>query len=972
MNRTNIRTGGGYPLNNGFTLIELLAVIVILAIIALIAVPIVINIINASKKSAVVRSGELYLDAVETEVTRKNLAEQFNPISCIIQIDGNLICTDESNNKEELKIETTGKAPIEGIIELRDGKIIEVTDMVLNKFELEKEPDERLKIKNELKDATPPEVKVNINKITTNSITITVEAKDNESGIKAYYYSKDKKKYTEGTNVYELEDLKPGTEYTIYVKVINGGRLETEKSVTARTTTIDTPTYQIDKEGWANQKIVTINYPIIEGQELTYEYSTDIGETWNTATQIQEVQFTSNGTLIARVTDGKNKITGNALTINQIDTTLPTITSVTGNGDTWTINKTLVVNAEDSESGIKEYSFDNGTTWQESNEKIITTNGTYNIKVKDNAENISEVTNVVVNKVSTTAPSISIEKTTIGSNYIVVQVKTVDNEMGVSKIEYSKDNGSTWINGNKNTSYTFNGLTKNTSYNIKVKVTSNNTKTGTSTTTVNTKNITVPTYTVNTTAVSTSKIVTITYPTISEQTLTYEYSLDKGSTWKTATQSQKLTFTKNGTVIARVKDGTNTVTASTYTVDNIKTAEAIALNGAEPELYAGLTPVVYSNNAWKVVDPTTKWYDYAKQQWANAVILKSGVSKSVGQTVNVSTEVRAMFVWIPRYEYKISGTYGKGGTSAALPGEIEVNFISKTKTTATSGYRIHPAFTFGTTQLQGLWAGKFETTGTASAPTILPSVKSLVSQNVSTQFATAQKFKTYMTATNIDAHMAKNVDWGAMAYLSQSKYGKYGNSSYTGANKEVMINNCSNLITGVGADSQNAAASTSTCTANTYATAKGQAASTTGNITGIYDMSGGAYEYVMGLYRGSDAYTPWGTSSSSKNSAGFTSAPNAKYYDSLISRISAEACNSGICYGHALSETDGWYGDAGNVAVTKNYTWLERGGYYDSASGTIGKAGIFSSQPLYAYVHATNGAGGACSEISFRSIITAS
>ena len=42
---------------------------------------------------------------------------------------------------------------------------------------------------------------------------------------------------------------------------------------------------------------------------------------------------------------------------------------------------------------------------------------------------------------------------------------------------------------------------------------------------------------------------------------------------------------------------------------------------------------------------------------------------------------------------------------------------------------------------------------------------------------------------NIDTHMIKNTEWVIVAYLSQSKYGKYGNENYTGADKEVAINN---------------------------------------------------------------------------------------------------------------------------------------------------------------------------------------
>ena len=52
----------------GFTLIELLAVIVILAIIALIATPIILNIINDTKKESLVRSAENYLRAVEQSI----------------------------------------------------------------------------------------------------------------------------------------------------------------------------------------------------------------------------------------------------------------------------------------------------------------------------------------------------------------------------------------------------------------------------------------------------------------------------------------------------------------------------------------------------------------------------------------------------------------------------------------------------------------------------------------------------------------------------------------------------------------------------------------------------------------------------------------------------------------------------------------------------------------------------------------
>ena len=94
------------------------------------------------------------------------------------------------------------------------------------------------------------------------------------------------------------------------------------------------------------------------------------------------------------------------------------------------------------------------------------------------------------------------------------------------------------------------------------------------------------------------------------------------------------------------------------------------------------------------------------------------------------------------------------------------------------------------------------------------------------------RYDTYGFAndTSYDIHMSKNSEWGVVAYLSQSKYGKYGNPNYTGTDKEVAINNCQSFITGVGGDTVSAGSSTKTCTANTYETEKGKAASTTGNI----------------------------------------------------------------------------------------------------------------------------------------------
>ena len=118
-------------MNKGFTLIELLAVIVILAIIALIATPIVLSIIEDTKESAVLRSAEYYLSAVENSIAKKSLSigGSFSPNVCEVQEDGNLLC----DGTNELEIEVSGEKPSSGTITFEKGKIIAVELTQANK-----------------------------------------------------------------------------------------------------------------------------------------------------------------------------------------------------------------------------------------------------------------------------------------------------------------------------------------------------------------------------------------------------------------------------------------------------------------------------------------------------------------------------------------------------------------------------------------------------------------------------------------------------------------------------------------------------------------------------------------------------------------------------------------------------------------------------------------------------------------------
>ena len=264
-------------------------------------------------------------------------------------------------------------------------------------------------------------------------------------------------------------------------------------------------------------------------------------------------------------------------------------------------------------------------------------------------------------------------------------------------------------------------------------------------------------------------------------------------------------------------------------------------------------------------------------------------------------------------------------------------------------YVTHPAFWWDNNSdgvleqseiLNGIWVGKFETTGSANTPTIKPNISSFINMAVSTQFSTAQKLgtSTYGSTSKVDAHMMKNSEWGAVAYLSHSKYG---------ISEEIRINNYldnndwSNpkILTGCGASTINGYMST-TCEIS-YGEAAEYPQSTTGNISGIFGMSGGASEHVMGVFANSNG-TLWSGNSTSNNSrftgllgssgTSYTGVafPDSKYYDIYKAADDDSinvltACNGGICYGHALSETVNWYSDSANF-ISTDFPWLARGG----------------------------------------------
>ena len=389
-----------------------------------------------------------------------------------------------------------------------------------------------------------------------------------------------------------------------------------------------------------------------------------------------------------------------------------------------------------------------------------------------------------------------------------------------------------------------------------------------------------------------------------------------------------------------------------------------------PELDEGMIPVSYDGSNWVKAESNNidnSWYNYEELMWANAVTVTEETrdtykSTDVGTTISMD-DIETMWVWIPRYSYSIGsedGTnyYGKKGCyldtdpTQALPGEIDIRFVdTNIKDIGTAKYIVSngiednswytpDAFTFGDQELSGIWVGKFETSSsnpeaengggntTELDAMIKPNVTSWRYINVSNAFAVSQKMNDtdnkYGFTDNVDTHMMKNNEWGVVAYLSQSKYGKLGNADYVGSNKEVYQNKSDSYITGCSSGVPSASGSYG-CQYQYNIDINGTGASTTGNIYGIYDMSGGAWEYVMGNYN------------DMVGNSGLSTMPDLKYYNKYTSSIAAEACNGSECLSHGLSETASWYDDFKTMTTTA-YPWLLRGGDY----GYNASAGVFS------------------------------
>lgn len=412
------------------------------------------------------------------------------------------------------------------------------------------------------------------------------------------------------------------------------------------------------------------------------------------------------------------------------------------------------------------------------------------------------------------------------------------------------------------------------------------------------------------------------------------------------------------------------------------------LHGTDPVLTDSLVPVMIGDD--KIVrkaDLKDAWHDYENQKWANAVVLIDKTQTYKNHEVIPDDNIESYFVWIPRYRYKIfnDASYEQvSEISEEFPKTIEVEFESKSEQassgTATGEWLTHPAFLAFDTN--GFWVGKFETgfkraviddadLKDSTNITIKPDIFSWRNSTVEAAFTLS-----YNYLRGDESHMMKNTEWGAVAYLQHSIYGSQasvrlnnnntGKTGYAAFKEPTLGYNIGTSIEG------NENGNTSPIT-NSYFKDTEYRSTTTGNITGIYDMAGGAGEYVMGYNQ--NATTVGGSSGIVKAYPDFF-ANNAwsKYYDIYSNETTNDMAYNKRILGDAtgemgpfanIADSDGktrhhssWYKDLAHF-VTPSASWFVRGGSWQDGV----EAGIFAF---------TSTNGGAYAWNSFRIVLTPS
>ena len=323
-----------------------------------------------------------------------------------------------------------------------------------------------------------------------------------------------------------------------------------------------------------------------------------------------------------------------------------------------------------------------------------------------------------------------------------------------------------------------------------------------------------------------------------------------------------------------------------YNTLNITNIDSV-LNGSYPKLDDNMIPVIYDGNNWIVANKYKKYWSYEDKIWANSVLVRKNKiaddsnsnsreyylsSDAIGEKV-YEKDILAFYVWIPKYKYRLFNISGKNKKT-----EIDIIFDKNTikGEKADDNFITHNAFLYNNSN--GFWVSKYESSVEENTDCYLTlncnkdnlliyslNKKPITNISISNAYSISSSLNKinniYGLSSKTTPHLITNLEWGAIVYLTNSKYGL-------------------------------------------------DDISTTGNETGVMSMNETG-EYVMANYNNHIGYNK-------ENNSGFTKLPK-KYID-IYKSISVK----GYILGDATMETKN-FKETKSEFVNSEYPFMIRG-----------------------------------------------
>ena len=434
----------------------------------------------------------------------------------------------------------------------------------------------------------------------------------------------------------------------------------------------------------------------------------------------------------------------------------------------------------------------------------------------------------------------------------------------------------------------------------------------------------------------------------------------------------------------------------------------------KPKLMTGMTAIKFTDptgdekakegSTVKTTDTDTAWYDYDAKKWANAqtqdgsmwvwiprfaykvnsstktfdvVFLKDTTNTYLDNGTEKDAEKEGYIVH-PAFKNESSTGYENGGWDKELTGiwvsKFEAGF-------ATSNGNSAPKKASSVNYSQtSVWASGYETGGQdGSLPArnwidgVYGNTKTSIKYPTFQGLAYSMNYTNHNDAFNIsraltesgniyglssattDSHLMKNSEWGAVAYLAQSKYGLNGTNIYINNANLRNSQTSAYAITGCAGETEDAAelgvkidnstkkpvSTDNTKKIYTWTQKSGTKASTTGTIYGVYDMSGGTWERTAGLVNnGNENLATYGQSllnalNNGKSSKYVTVYPHNASVDKNGANIDTASqsnweANKKI-YGDGIRET--------STAGTGKNSWYTDYSYFPAVDNPFSKRG---------------------------------